>query len=536
MNRIRNFSQWLSTSTAIMLLALVASCSSSDNDTEGIWAEPVAQSAPLHFVARLEPMSSDINNAKAINLGEDICEDAVEPGAKYGAPRHIIVAPDEDATEIEAKWAEGEKVGLIYTVGNTKYLSEARVESVADNGEARIEGFLEYAPTDNTPVKIVYPYAAADKDEESGVKAGYLKDGQDGTIATISSTFDVATADGYLDINGTDATLKQKVALENQYAILRLRFITAGSSPISNIHRLYVSNESTDEDIIIVHGSNLETIYVVMEPVSTQTTLRFTIISDEATYSNTASLQSLEASKYYKSSLGLNITGAGAVDLGLPSGRLWATCNVGAEKENYAPEAYGDFFAWGETTGYSSANNPPTDGRSFCWDEYTKFGTHSDAAPDYGFIKYNTTTPTPILEAANDDAAFVNWGRRWRMPTKTEFDELLTAYPEVADPVSGKYRAWLNNYNSTGVAGLAFYDASNNVLLFLPAAGLRYLNSLSNQTTGGRYWSSSLYQDDVQIAWYLSFNRDPNYSIMSNNGGRLYGRSVRPIVADKSTI
>ena len=302
MNRIRNFSQWLSTSTAIMLLALVASCSSSDNDTEGIWAEPVAQSAPLHFVARLEPMSSDINNAKAINLGEDICEDAVEPGAKYGAPRHIIVAPDEDAMEIEAKWAEGEKVGLIYTVGNTKYLSEAEVKSVADNGEARIEGFLEYAPTDNTPVKIVYPYAAADKDEESGVKAGYLKDGQDGTIATISSTFDVATADGYLDINGTDATLKQKVALENQYAILRLRFITAGSSPISNIHRLYVSNESTDEDIIIVRGSNLETIYVVMEPVSTQTTLRFTIISDEATYSNTASLQSLEASKYYKSS------------------------------------------------------------------------------------------------------------------------------------------------------------------------------------------------------------------------------------------
>ncbi len=531
MKTMKHFSHWLSASAAIILSALIASCSSSDNDAEGIWAEPVAQSAPLHFVAQLDGKSSIVNNAKAVDLGEDFGDDGVELSAKHNAPRRVIVSPGENDETLDAKWATGEQVGLIYKVDDVKYLTPATVTATTgEDGIATIEGTLEYAPTTDTPVKIVYPLAAADETEESGIKAGYLKDGQDGTIETISNKFDVATADGILAVNGTNATLKNIVSLENQYAILRLRF-TAGGSPIEKIHRLYVTDPATNTDIITVKGSNMSTYYAVMEPVTTSTILRFTIISDAATYTNTARLTGLEPSMYYRSSLSLNASGAGAVDLGLPSRTLWATCNVGAE--NYAPEAYGDFFAWGETTGYSSANNPPTDGRSFDWDGYTKsFGTYdSSASPDYGFTKYNTTTPIPILQAAHD-AATVNWGRIWRMPTYAEWDELLTAYPSSTASGS-KRRAWLADYN--GVAGLAFYDASDNVLFFLPAAGFRSQTSLINQRTAGRYWSSSLYTTDVQIAWYLSLNRDGDKSFMSYNGGRCNGRSVRPIVADKST-
>ena len=530
MKTMKHFSHWLSASAAIILSALIASCSSSDNDAEGIWAEPVAQSAPLHFVAQLDGKSSIVNNAKAVDLGEDFGDDGVELSAKHNAPRRVIVSPGEDDETLDAQWATGEQVGLIYKVGDVKYLTPATVTATTgEDGIATIEGTLEYAPTTDTPVKIVYPLAAADKDQESGIKAGYLKDGQDGTIETISNKFDVATADGILAVNGTNATLKNIVSLENQYAILRLRF-TAGGSPIEKIHRLYVTDPS-GTDIITVKGSNMSTYYAVMEPVTTSTILRFTIISDAATYTNTARLTGLEPSMYYRSSLSLNASGAGAVDLGLPSGRLWATCNVGAE--NYAPEAYGDFFAWGETTGYSSADT--SDGHSFDWASYTKFGTYDkDASPDYGFTKYNTTTLIPILEAAHD-AANANWGRIWRMPTYAEWEELLTAYPSSTASGS-KRRAWLADYNSTGVAGVAFYDASDNVLLFLPAAGFRCLTLLSNQTMAGRYWSSSLYTDNVQIAWYLSFNNLNGFnSFMSRVGERYYGRSVRPIVADKST-
>ena len=98
------------------------------------------------------------------------------------------------------------------------------------------------------------------------------------------------------------------------------------------------------------------------------------------------------------------------VDLGLPSRIKWATCNVGAT----TPEEYGDYFAWGETE--------PKD--NYDWSTYkwcnesnatmTKYCTDSS---------YGTVDNKTVLEL-EDDAAYVNWGGNWRMPTKAELDEL----------------------------------------------------------------------------------------------------------------
>ena len=92
------------------------------------------------------------------------------------------------------------------------------------------------------------------------------------------------------------------------------------------------------------------------------------------------------------------------VDLGLPSGLKWATCNVGAT----APEEYGNYYAWGENT--------PKD--NYDWDTY-KLTTDGGTT----FTKYNGTDGKTTLDP-EDDAAAVNWGGKWRMPTDDEWTEL----------------------------------------------------------------------------------------------------------------
>ena len=102
------------------------------------------------------------------------------------------------------------------------------------------------------------------------------------------------------------------------------------------------------------------------------------------------------------------------VDLGLPSGTLWATCNIGASK----PEEYGDYFAWGETEPkdyYEWSNYKWCNGSE---NTLTKYCSDSDYGYN-GFVD-NKTELDP-----EDDAAYVNWGASWRMPTVEQVDELI---------------------------------------------------------------------------------------------------------------
>ena len=100
------------------------------------------------------------------------------------------------------------------------------------------------------------------------------------------------------------------------------------------------------------------------------------------------------------------------VDLGLPSGTLWATTNVGAEK----PEDYGLYFAWGETTGYTGDTN---DGYLFDWASYKWCNGDYNQLTKYCYdisSGYNGFTDTLTELEPEDDAAYVNWGPDWRMP------------------------------------------------------------------------------------------------------------------------
>ena len=164
------------------------------------------------------------------------------------------------------------------------------------------------------------------------------------------------------------------------------------------------------------------------------------------------------------------------VDLGLPSGTLWATCNVGAT----TPEGYGDYFAWGETeskTTYSWGTYKYANGSR---DQILKYCNVSNYAY-YGF------TDTLTVLQHSDDAATANWGHGWRMPTMGQWDEL--------------YQNTTPSWTTLNGVNGRMYTASNGNSLFLPAAGRFWDDVLVYDGLNGYYWSSSLIIDFPYYAW-----------------------------------
>lgn len=195
------------------------------------------------------------------------------------------------------------------------------------------------------------------------------------------------------------------------------------------------------------------------------------------------------------------------VDLGLSV--KWATFNVGATK----PEEYGDYFAWGETEPKSEYDWSTYKYCKGSCETLTKYCYDSD----YG---YNGFTDNKIVLDLEDDAAHVNWGGSWRMPTKEEQDELRnnctwTWYDE-------------GNLEFNGVAGYKVQSKKDGYTaewVFLPATGYRGGSGL-NDVGYGYYWLSSLRTDYSGDAYYLDFGSgyvDWGYGFVYR------GRSVRPV-------
>ena len=189
------------------------------------------------------------------------------------------------------------------------------------------------------------------------------------------------------------------------------------------------------------------------------------------------------------------------VDLGLPSGTLWATCNIGAD----SPEEYGDYFAWGETEPkeYYSWN-------TYKWcngsnDTMTKYCTDSSYG-DSGFTDGNTELDL------DDDAAYVNWGSSWRMPSLEQQQEL----------VDNCTWTWAN-YNGQNGYMLA---GPNGNTLFLPASGRRWGGALDTGRNGF-YWSRTLRADNSRYAYIFNFISGNVYCGKSNY--RYDGFAVRAV-------
>ena len=198
---------------------------------------------------------------------------------------------------------------------------------------------------------------------------------------------------------------------------------------------------------------------------------------------------------------GGGLNGHDYVDLGLPSGLLWATCNVGADN----PEDYGDYFAWGET---QPKDYYDWSTYQYCNGDYNTLTMYCNNS-SYGYNGFTDNLTTLLPE---DDAATANWGSDWRMPTKEEWQEL--------------YQNTTNTWTTQGGVNGRLFTASNGNSLFLPAAGYRDYGHLYDAGSWGNYWSSSLYTGSPYDAWSFYFGSDNYYM---DYYGRYYGQSVRAV-------
>ena len=181
------------------------------------------------------------------------------------------------------------------------------------------------------------------------------------------------------------------------------------------------------------------------------------------------------------------------VDLGLPSGKKWATCNVGAT----SPEEYGDYFAWGETSTKET----------YDYDNCPTYGLSISQLQSQGYIDSEGNL------TAQYDAATANWGGGWRMPTYDELSELRNRCTCTWTTQNG-----VNGYKVKGPSGAS---------IFLPAAGDRYESSLDGAGCYGDYLSSTPHEGYSDNAYFLFFNSDNLYMDSYN---RREGFSVRPVL------
>jgi hypothetical protein len=232
------------------------------------------------------------------------------------------------------------------------------------------------------------------------------------------------------------------------------------------------------------------------------------------------------------------------VDLGLPSGTLWAKCNVGAKTETDT----GLYFTWGETEGFTpeqmaealplvSPFDPDADKKIFRtkyeYDIWSMdYYDNKLRKREYGFSKYNKYDKKYMLDA-DDDAAHVNMGGDWKMPSLEVAKELVNS-----DYVT---KELVTNYNGTGVNGYLITSLKNGNHLFLPMAGSLVIGHLFDavfnkipshpafKNEHGTYLLNQLDSDDFY--WVMSivsyYNENTGHSIISV--GKHFGGACRRV-------
>ena len=190
------------------------------------------------------------------------------------------------------------------------------------------------------------------------------------------------------------------------------------------------------------------------------------------------------------------------VDLGLPSGKKWAKCNLGANSE----EESGLYFQWGDTVGYTK-DQIGTD-KIFNWENY-KWNSGSSFNP----TKYVYSDNIQLY--LEDDAVYAALGGNWRMPTKADFQELV-------------YNTKTEVTSINGIQGMKFTSKNNSNYIFFPFAGYAYSGSVRDVGSDFNCWSSTLSSVDNDSSWLL-YGDSRGYMYLDYYFTRRYGQSVRGI-------
>ena len=208
-----------------------------------------------------------------------------------------------------------------------------------------------------------------------------------------------------------------------------------------------------------------------------------------------------------KSKTATSTQDADYVDLGLPSGLLWAKCNIGAD----APHDCGDYFMWGST-------EPDTD-----WECNWRMSPFNDNKQDLD-IEYIKSIKDDICQdyilKSEYDAATVILGNEWRMPTKDDFSELI-------NNTNGE---WVENYQDSNIRGRLFTSTKNKAQIFIPAAGYKNGNRISRIYTFTDLWSSKMNNAYNEYADTLFISKGAYY-IRSTE--ICYGLNIRAVKETK---
>ena len=394
-------------------------------------------------------------------------------------------------TTLTSTWSVGDVV-KVYNSSNTE-IGELTAQSAG--ASTTLSGTLTTLPSNGDELTLKY------------LSPTYNT--QDGTLTgsdnSIDKVCDYAEATVTATVSGTSVTTGA-ASFASKQAIVKFTLKNGDGALSTTKFIVYVGGIEYE----VNPASAASVIYVALPGFSEKAiTLTAPVGNDTYTYEKTD--VSFTDGKFYRITvkmtdiMGSAPDGCELVDLGLSV--KWANMNVGATSVT----DYGDYFAWGETVGYSSDTS---DGRSFNWASYKWCNGSYDTMTKYCTdSSYGTVDNKTVLDL-EDDVAYVNWGSSWRMPTITEIDELL----------NNTTHEWTTQ---NGVYGRKFTSTTNGNSIFLPAAGYRDGSSLYNQTSYGYYWSSSLNESLPYYARYLRFNSENAYPYYYY---RYIGFTVRPVL------
>ena len=215
-----------------------------------------------------------------------------------------------------------------------------------------------------------------------------------------------------------------------------------------------------------------------------------------------------------------------AVDLGLPSGLKWASFNLGAS----VPEEYGDYYAWGETEPKVVFTNDnyqwwiytPTESQrytilKYLFDGGWTYTVHPNETPDYQHVIY-----------PEDDAATVQFGGEWRIPTSAEAQELINYCDWTWETYNGK----------SGYRVKSRVEGYSNESIFMPLTGYMWQSFNDGTSDYGIYWLADLIKDDTLEGYSLHvYNPSHNSSLKMVNGNvRSQGSVIRPVFGKRKTV
>ena len=437
-----------------------------------------------------------------------------------GATRSSVVV---DNAGVNFLWAANDTVGIFPNSGSQ---AEFAMEEGVGMQTATFNGG-GWALKHSATYSAYYPYNFYNRDLTK-IPVKYEGQTQDGNAATTHlGAYDYMAASVATPSNGSvafdmqhmgalvmlqtnldEAKTLTSVALKANADV----FTTVGTMDLSVVNPAITTTSTTNTFTIALYNftvaeNETSTIYFMLAPTNlVGETLEITLSDEDGEYIKyeVAGKNFVAGTAYAYALTDGEKLGTSfpeyAVDLGLPSGTLWADRNVGAD----SPEAYGYYFAWGETE--------PRYYNCY-WDSYKWYNGSSSTMTKYCNNSSCGTVDGKTVLDLEDDAAYVNMGSEWRMPTTAELQELMDNCTWSWTTQNG-----VKGYKVTG-------PKSNSI--FLPAAGYHGNSYHINAGSNGYYWSSSLRESDPYFAYILYFSSG-YYGLSSNS--RYFRKPVRAVV------